>query len=162
MGCTSSQGTNPIIKRPYEYELVSDKLQLLIDGFIRSKIKKNRQFPQSIIGLCQKYYPKKLYFMILNKNKDTNLKLTLCDASRNDTKLTSNNIIDLNHDDDNKNNNNNVVCGLGNAFCYIKRIEIMNNLSKRISDKLIKYGNNKYNEHLNMAMEVQLYFIQKI
>ena len=98
MGCSFPKETNTTVQEPFEQEINSIKLRLLIDGFIRSKIHK-KECPQSIIDLCEKYYPKQLYVMIINER---NLKLTLCDISRNDTKLTSNNIIKLNDDDDDK------------------------------------------------------------
>ena len=127
-------------KKPNETSLRI--LKLIIDGYVRlelkPKLKENEMdyiVPYVINELFLKYYPKQLYMMILSTDWFGSLDITLCDTSRIDTKLTLNKIKCINNYDINDDINK---IGKPNAgYCFKTSNEIIKNLSKKITNKLV-------------------------
>ena len=117
-----------VIRTPAKSEISTHLLCILIFGYVRSIVDPNSklELPNDIEILFVNYYPKQLYFMLLN-NKT--LQVTFCNTERNDTKLTLNKGIILN--DDYEDDGFTQV-----GICEINQDEKLKKLSSKITNEI--------------------------
>eukprot|EP01084_Bolivina_argentea_P098764 177518_1 len=125
------------IKQPKQQDISSHALELLITAYIRINMNENKrksdenhEIPKDILILFIKYYPSQLYMIILNQ---INLKLTLCDISKNNVAISSNNVVEYN-----ELNKSNESC---RNFGGILRVGLCHKTGIKFKHKLKQYNN---------------------